>query len=131
LYDICICLNSMNLCCLLNFAFLENFQKLPGGLFITAKRLMMLVGFLGSFKEPPCDEALYRQATQVCNPFLGFSNELVGGDEFSPGDVGLFGSILMFYAFWGNFDRGKWKPYLIISDVMDYIVKLHMVGGSI
>jgi len=50
--------------------------------------------FLGSCEEPPGGEALYRQATQACNPFLGFSDELPGGDEFSPGGASLFCSIL-------------------------------------
>jgi len=37
----------------------------------------------------PGDEALYRQATQVDNLILGFFNELLGGDEFPPGDTSL------------------------------------------
>jgi len=37
LYDICMCLISMNLCCLLKFELLENFQKSPGKLSIAAR----------------------------------------------------------------------------------------------
>jgi len=54
--------------------------------------------FLGSHKEPPGGEALYRQATQTC-PFLGFYDELPGGDEFLPGGTGLFG--LNYDILWG------------------------------
>jgi len=63
------------------------------------------VCFLGSLEESPDSEALYRQATQACNLFLDFSNELPGGDEFSPGDASLFGSILMFCGVWSDSDR--------------------------
>jgi len=37
--------------------------------------------FYGFHEEPPGGEALYRQATQACNPVLGFSDEVHGGDE--------------------------------------------------
>jgi len=69
LYDICMCLISMNLCCLLKFEFLENFQKPPSGLSIAARGLIALV----CFWVPLWNQrwSLYRQATQTCNPFLG------------------------------------------------------------
>ena len=104
--------------------FLGNFQKPLGG-------ASCFWEFLGSFEEPPGDESLYRQATQTCNQFLGFVDELSGGDEHPLGDTSRIYLVLMFCVFWGDSNRGKMKSYLIIDDVMCYIVKLYMVGGSI
>jgi len=42
----------------------------------------------------PGGEALYRQATQACNPFWVLPDELPGGDEFLPGDASRFGLVL-------------------------------------
>jgi len=67
------------------------------------------VCFLGSREEPPSNEALYRQATQACNPVLGFPDELPSGDEFPPGDASLFYSILMILGFWGDSEWRKLK----------------------
>ena len=61
--------------------------------------------FLGSLEELLGGEALYRQATQVYNPFMGFSDELPGGDEFLPGDASLFDSILIICGVWSDSDQ--------------------------
>jgi len=50
--------------------------------------------FSGFLEESPGGEALYRQAMQACNHFLGSSDELPGGVQYPPGDVSHAGPIL-------------------------------------
>ena len=113
------------------FVFLENPKNCLVGYSYPPGDASQFQCFLISFEELLGGEALYRQATQTCNPVSGFLDELPGGDEHSLGDGSQIDSILMFCAFWGDFDRGKRKSYVIINDVMCYIVELRMVRGSI
>jgi len=45
--------DTMNLCCIKIFVFLENFQKLPSGLFVAARRHMHVSLFWVLEEEPP------------------------------------------------------------------------------
>jgi len=48
-----------------------------------------------------------------------------------PGDTRHIDSILAFYVFWGDIDRGKMKFYLIVNDEMGYIVELRTIDDLI
>ena len=48
-----------------------------------------------------------------------------------PGDPNHIYSILAFYVLQGDIDRGKMKFYLIVNDVMGYIVELRTIDGLI
>jgi len=63
--------------------------------------------FLGSFEEPPGGEALYRQATQACNPFLGSLMKGLAVVIESSGDASHVGSILIFFGIWEDSERNE------------------------
>jgi len=69
-------------------------------------------------KEPPGSEALYRQATQACSPFLGFYDELPGGDEFLPSDASLVNAILMFFCVLGYLGSVERVLILLIEQMV-------------
>jgi len=82
-------------------------------------------------EELPGREALYRQATQACNPVLGFPNELPGGNEHPPGDASHVCLIFMFLGFCVVFDR--WKMCLshkMIEGRLSF-VELHCRGREL
>jgi len=78
---------SLNLYCLCIFAILENFQKLPGGMFIAARRHMYFYMFWVLEEETPGGTFLGRQATHGRTQcFPGFMKGMAVTVEL-PGDA--------------------------------------------
>jgi len=82
------------------FAFLETFQKSPGGLFIAARRYMYFNMFLGSWRGTAWRHIPDRYATPGILPNSGcFWMKGLAVLVESPSDTSQIGSLLVFLGF--------------------------------
>ena len=89
------------------FWFLEIFQKPPGGLYITHQAAHTKMCVFGFPDEPPGGEALYRQAMQFCNFFLGLKDDFPNEPWFV--DIVNYLVVSVISPSFSEFERTKLK----------------------